>query len=185
MKLLKIWDKYRKASESGYTIMESLVAMVVVAVLMSAVAPVIALSVGTRVQARRLEIATQAARSYIDGVNSGVISHPKTFNISPSSLTPISITGGLSCSSDGQYCSDDLGNGNGQLFCVNGDETSGCQVGSLTDMVLHVGSFNPSMFTVGSTDPNYAEGYQLGIWVYRADAFKESGNSKKSYPQLS
>ncbi len=182
MKFLKILEKYQKESASGYTIMEGLVAMIVVSFLMSAVAPVIALSVGTRVQARRLEIATQAARTYVDGVNSGAIAHPKTFGVNPSSLTPISSSGSISCSNDGAYCSDDLGDGNGQLFCVNGDTTPGCQVESLTDMVLHVGSFNPSMFDVGSTDPIYAEGYQLGIRVYRADAFKETGELKREQP---
>ena len=56
-----------KSRDGGYTIIESLVAMIVVSVLMIAIAPVMAFSVATRVQARRTELATQAARAYIDG----------------------------------------------------------------------------------------------------------------------
>ncbi|NES68106.1 MAG: type II secretion system protein, partial [Okeania sp. SIO2D1] len=69
-------QKLQTNINAGYTIMEGLVAMIMVAFLMSAVAPVIALSVGTRVQARRVELATQAARSYIDGLRAGSIPAP-------------------------------------------------------------------------------------------------------------
>jgi prepilin-type N-terminal cleavage/methylation domain-containing protein len=56
-----------KSQEAGYTIIESLVAMIVVSVLMIAIAPVMAFSVATRVQAKRIEMATQAAKTYIEG----------------------------------------------------------------------------------------------------------------------
>lgn len=79
MKLQKIREKHKKLSESGYTLMEGLVAMIVVATLMSAIGSVIVLSVGVRIQARRVELATRAAKSYIDGLNSGVISPPAFF----------------------------------------------------------------------------------------------------------
>ena len=59
--------------------MKGLVAMIMVAALMSAIGSVIALSVGIRIQARRVELATRAAKSYIDGLNSGVISPPAFF----------------------------------------------------------------------------------------------------------
>ena len=79
MKLQKIREKHKKLSESGYTLMKGLVAMIMVAALMSAIGSVIALSVGIRIQARRVELATRAAKSYIDGLNSGVISPPAFF----------------------------------------------------------------------------------------------------------
>ena len=60
-----------QSGDSGYTIIESLVAMIVVSVLMIAIAPVMAYSVATRVQARRVELATQAARTYIDSLRTG------------------------------------------------------------------------------------------------------------------
>jgi prepilin-type N-terminal cleavage/methylation domain-containing protein len=60
-----------QSRDGGYTIIESLVAMIVVSVLMIAIAPVMAFSVATRVQARRVELATQAARTYIDALRRG------------------------------------------------------------------------------------------------------------------
>src|SRR4028118_710341 len=62
-----------QSREGGYTIIESLVAMIVVSVLMIAIAPVMAFSVATRVQARRVELATQAARTYIDALRTGTL----------------------------------------------------------------------------------------------------------------
>jgi prepilin-type N-terminal cleavage/methylation domain-containing protein len=48
--------KIYPSRDGGYTIIESLVAMIVVSVLMIAIAPVMAFSVATRVQARRTEL---------------------------------------------------------------------------------------------------------------------------------
>ena len=62
-----------QSRDGGYTIIESLVAMIVVSVLMIAIAPVMAFSVATRVQARRMELATQAARAYIDALRTGAL----------------------------------------------------------------------------------------------------------------
>ena len=61
------------SGESGFTIIESLIALVVVAILMVAIAPVIVFSTATRVQSRRIELGTQAAKSYIEGVRTGAI----------------------------------------------------------------------------------------------------------------
>jgi prepilin-type N-terminal cleavage/methylation domain-containing protein len=64
-------------TQSGFTIIECLLAIILVSILLTAIAPVIALSVATRVQARRVEQATQAAKSYIDGVRAGKITPPQ------------------------------------------------------------------------------------------------------------
>jgi prepilin-type N-terminal cleavage/methylation domain-containing protein len=72
----KILASYSKSRQGGFTIIESLVAIVVVSILLAAIAPVIILSVATRVQARRVEFATQAAKSYIDGVRTKQIDPP-------------------------------------------------------------------------------------------------------------
>jgi prepilin-type N-terminal cleavage/methylation domain-containing protein len=66
--------------DGGYTIIESLVAMIVVSVLMIAIAPVMAFSVATRVQARRVELATQAATAYINALRTGAIKPNDTAN---------------------------------------------------------------------------------------------------------
>ena len=65
-----------KKPPSGFTILESLVAIIVVALLMTMMAPVLVFSVGTRVQAKRVEIATQQANNYINGLKSGAIPVP-------------------------------------------------------------------------------------------------------------
>ena len=62
-----------ESEETGFTILESLVAAVVVGILIVSIAPMVALSTSARVNARRIDQATQAARSYIDAVRGGVI----------------------------------------------------------------------------------------------------------------
>ena len=59
--------------ESGFSLLESLVAVAVVSILIVSITPLVALSTSARVNARRVDQATQAARSYIDGVRGGVI----------------------------------------------------------------------------------------------------------------
>jgi prepilin-type N-terminal cleavage/methylation domain-containing protein len=51
--------KQRVQFNDGFTIIESLVAIVIVGILMTAIAPVIILSVGNRVQARRVEVSNR------------------------------------------------------------------------------------------------------------------------------
>ncbi|MDX2256893.1 MAG: prepilin-type N-terminal cleavage/methylation domain-containing protein [Pseudanabaenaceae cyanobacterium bins.39] len=60
-------------SESGFSLIESLVAAAVVSILIVAIAPMVAVSTSARINARRIDQATQAARSYIDAVRGGVI----------------------------------------------------------------------------------------------------------------
>lgn len=145
------------SSESGYTILEGLMAVVVVAVLVSAIGPVVAFSVGTRVQAKRVELATQAARSYIDAVKADPVTlAPKlTSNAAPS-------TGDLTTNCLDGYCATDK-----KLYCVNFDQDpqqTSCTNSSLVDMVIQ-----PIMT---SGDPNNPQnGYQMTVRVYRANSF--------------
>ena len=172
-------EHLRQSQDSGYTILEAMMAMVVVAVLMIAIAPVLVFATGTRVQARRVELATQAARTYIDGVKSGAI---PVATISGTTITPIIETtvvdpdtnpdrkdftvnapnnAGLSCQNDG-YCQTPT-----SLYCVNLDDDPGCKPESVKDMLIQAYRSIP---TANQTDPR--QGYLLGVRVYRADAFK-------------
>ena len=63
-------------TQAGFTLIECLLAIIIVALLMVAVAPAVVLSMATRVQSRRVELATAAARTYIDGIRSGTIKKP-------------------------------------------------------------------------------------------------------------
>ncbi|MEH2385195.1 MAG: hormogonium polysaccharide secretion pseudopilin HpsB [Nostoc sp.] len=74
----KLQQQICAAGESGFTIIESLVALLVVAILLTAIAPVIVLATATRVQSRRVELATQAAKTFIDGIRTGAITAPST-----------------------------------------------------------------------------------------------------------
>lgn len=150
---------------AGYTIMEGLVAMIMVAFLMSAVAPVIALSVGTRVQARRVELAVQAAKSYIDWVRTDPEGNAPPFTSNSFDSLPVPTGGSLNCPNDGDYCAT------ADLYCVDGGDGGGCTVDSLTDMIVQAASFNnsPQFFTGGAA--NYDMSYQLAVRVYRANAF--------------
>ncbi|WP_414549618.1 hormogonium polysaccharide secretion pseudopilin HpsB [Anabaena sp. CCY 0017] len=68
--------KTLSSSDSGFTIIESLIGIVVVAILMAAISPVLVMSTAIRVQSRRVEKATQAANTFIDGVRTGSIPPP-------------------------------------------------------------------------------------------------------------
>lgn len=64
------------STQSGFTLIECLLAIIIVSVLLVAIAPAVVISTATRLQARRVELATQAARTYVDGVRSGSIATP-------------------------------------------------------------------------------------------------------------
>lgn len=168
-----------QSSQSGFTIAESLMAMVVAAILMAAIAPVIVLSVATRVQARRIELASQAARAYIDGVRAGTIAAPsstvtlnevnttnttKPFtsqrNLFATVAAPTS-SGSLSCNTSTvgyPYCQNTTAV---SLYCIDGDG-GGCSNTSVQDLVVQ--AFRTT------NDKNYI----LAVRVYRADAFSSS-----------
>ena len=153
------------SSQSGFTIIESLVAVIVVAILLSAIAPVIVLSVATRVQARRVELATDAARSYIDGVRTTKISDPPINTTD--SPPPNAPSGTLTCPSTGGICSispTPPPTMSYQLYCFPGD-TGDCKNDKA--MIVKAFGYNP-------TSQNTQYGYKLGLRVYRADAFKTS-----------
>jgi prepilin-type N-terminal cleavage/methylation domain-containing protein len=148
------------STQSGFTIIECLLAIIIVSLLMTAIAPVLAISVATRVQARRVELATAAAKAYIDGVRSGEIQPPKTIS-QKTILTnvPAPKVGTLTCPTNRAYCKPPV-----ELYCIN-FENQGCSNKSLRAMIIQ-----PFAYTSQSaTDPK--KGYQLGIRVYRADAF--------------
>jgi prepilin-type N-terminal cleavage/methylation domain-containing protein len=136
--------------DGGYTIIESLVAMIVVSVLMIAIAPVMAFSVATRVQARRVELASQAATAYINALRVGAIKpNDKTtpgFPVADATNAPAAPTSLT------------------DLYCVDLDKTTPGCVGSKEFYVQGVRPPN-----TGTTIPTDT-GYALTVRVYRADA---------------
>jgi prepilin-type N-terminal cleavage/methylation domain-containing protein len=163
----KILAYYSKSRQGGFTIIESLVAIVVVSVLLAAIAPIIVLSVATRVQARRIEFATQAAKSYIDGVRTKQIEPPSAASDTPLKDFPVPTNpGSLNCAAN-SYCTTTGTTSTGtppsptNLYCIDFDGDNTCKNSSTTDMVVQV--FRNKTSTTG---------YALGVRVYRANAFK-------------
>lgn len=153
---LKLLLVCNQSNQAGFTIIESLMAIVVAGILLSAIAPAIILSVGNRVQSKRVEAAIQAARSYIDGVNTGAITAPtQTIQNTTTSNTKLLYNVPAPTSISG-------------LYCVNRDNTAGCQTASANDLVVQ--SFRTENAGVNS--------YTMALRVYRADAFRDSGALK-------
>jgi len=151
-----------QSRDGGYTIIESLVAMIVVSVLMIAIAPVMAFSVATRVQARRTELATQAARTYIDALRTGAIKDvPKGF---PLQVTAANVADATAPTSSNNLYPIDMDGG-------------GFSATSSTDFYVQGAWRNPS----NPPDPTKT-GYELMVRVYRADSFA-SGVTLKQNPK--
>ena len=148
-----------KSQEAGYTIIESLVAMIVVSVLMIAIAPVMALSVATRVQAKRIEMATQAAKTYIEALRSGALKFdPADKNGFPAKSTTPNL--------EGSPAPGDIT----ALYCIDIDkrETQNkCELDSNQDLVVQGYYFNNLPATTNAAKT----GYSLIVRVYRASSF--------------
>lgn len=188
-----------RLSQSGFTIVESLVAMLIISILMTVIAPVIVLSVGNRVQARRVELASGAARTYIDGVESGIIEPPKhtitldevddnkNFNAQRLLFAGVATpAGGLPCKANttgNSYCSNTISS---SLYCIDLDR-NGCSINSAKDLVVQAfRSVSPTTDDNQSFSPFSTaadRGYLLGVRVYRADAFIDDAPILASTPE--
>jgi prepilin-type N-terminal cleavage/methylation domain-containing protein len=152
-----------QSRDGGYTIIESLVAMIVVSVLMIAIAPVMAFSVATRVQARRVELASQAATAYINALRVGAINPP---NSSATSHFPVPDPSAV------PPAPADLN----AVHCVKLDEQpspADCSTNSPKNFLIQGLWRNPS----SPTDPTKT-GYELTVRVYRGDVFSSAGQIK-------
>ncbi|WP_414754899.1 hormogonium polysaccharide secretion pseudopilin HpsB [Anabaena sp. CCY 9910] len=163
---------YLRSSEQGFTIIESLVAILVVGILLVAIAPVLSLSVATRVQSRRVELASQAARSYIDAVRTKLVAVPSgpTTATTLSAFAAPTATGTLTCTAN-SYCTAPTPPTGSSLYCLDLDNSGGCTNNSVADMIVH--AFRPN-------NNDSTQGYALGIRVYRADAFRTSATLLKN-----
>src|ERR687885_529984 len=194
------------STESGFTLIECLIAIIIVGALMVAIAPAVVLSTATRVQARRVELATQAAQFYMDGLRSGKIPPPPygvvmkpdlTQNPSQTNLLKTFTApkgGSLTCPSPPAatveptvdnvaqfYCKD--ANEYPYLYCIDLDRESNTTLPYCTNgdyIVQGFRSFLPSTTNPALPDPSDKGqlGYMLGIRVYRADAMSINGNLK-------
>lgn len=174
-----------QSSQAGFTIIESLLAIIIVTVLMVAIGPVVFISVAARVQARRVERATEAAKTYIDGVNSGSIKPVLKFT-TPATFfnAPAPSVGDLPRTPDWSS--------NSGLYCVDLDQNANCSPNSPNDLVIQAfrtgGGGTPITIEDNGRKYSYRDdptrGYRLGVRVYRADAFRGGTLEKKQQPAL-
>ena len=200
------------STQSGFTIIECLLAIILVGILMTAIAPVIVLSVATRLQARRVELASQAARDYIEGVRSGKINVPNNIvplaevtQVKQSGITTNTFTpkrdkfsqntaprnaNPLDCSvTTSTYCrnppnpSDTLLS----LYCVNLDG-NGCNPSNSRNFVIQAFRSTPANQSnpdiPANPNDDGSNGYILGVRVYRADGFDGSGPLQRMVDRL-
>lgn len=168
--MMQLPQKHNINKDAGFTIMESLIAMVVVSSLMLAISPVLILSASTRVQSRRVELSAQIARSFIDGVRSGRITAEDiptvNININQNALSSRNITN----STDGYLFSSasmaaPTSETKKDLYCVQSDGTiqpPDCYSNQNNLFYIQAGRTS-----INGSDPN--DGYRLAVRVYRRD----------------
>ncbi len=148
-----------KSEQSGLTIVEALMALIIASILLVGLAPIVVLSVSSRVQARRVDLATQAARSYIDGLRAAVIEPPSdnTAQFNTPGLTDVGVPPLPAPPSDPGTCLD---KNLKSLDCANPDPNN--------PPFLYIQAFRN---TERDSTNIVKEGYCVGVRVYRADAF--------------
>ena len=185
------------SSQAGFTLIESLMAILVVTIMMIAISPAIVLSVATRVQTKRLEMGTNAARSYIAALSSGEIINsndekapPPPITDAATAATPNEIQvpsgGTLDCRAPlgttpiPKFFKCDTETADSFLYCADNDDTTGCDANSTKDMIVQGFGISQAVDTSLTNAQNAEKSYQLGVRVYRADAFKDSEALKRS-----
>ena len=165
--MMQLPQKHNINKDAGFTIMESLIAMVVVSSLMLAISPVLILSASTRVQSRRVELSAQIARSFIDGVRSGRITAeditPVNINIDQNALSSRNITN----STDGYLISSasmPAPTSPAGLYCVQSDGTIQPPENNCENRLFFI---QASRTSINGSDPK--DGYRLAVRVYRKD----------------
>ncbi|MEH2317581.1 hormogonium polysaccharide secretion pseudopilin HpsB [Nostoc sp.] len=162
------------SGEAGFTIIESLVAIIVVAILLAAIAPTIVIATATRVQSKRVELATQAARTFIDGVKTGAVAIPAT------TITLLQSTDATRSLADNLLTTSatsmplPTASTSTSLYCVTKDGNNNLTISapSCTSNLFYIQAVK--IIGAGSTPIDTTtglpiDGYGLGIRVYRSD----------------
>jgi prepilin-type N-terminal cleavage/methylation domain-containing protein len=166
LRILFLRASAQSSAQSGFTLLESLIAIVVVAILLASIAPMLALTTAARIQARRVDLATQAARTYIDGVRSGAIAAPDQNKTADFLLGNFGVAAPTALPTDSGIRVDTDGDGN-----FTGP----------TDLFIqpmrNAVSCLPTPCTAAANDESNArkQGFTIAVRVYRADAFNDSG----------
>lgn len=165
-----------RPTESGFTIIESLLAVMLIAIVLVGIGPIIAFSTATRIQSRRVELGIQSARGYISGVQSGTIDPPPIAetNTNPVALALKDVAApsatALTCNTN-SYCTAPAPTTTSTLYCVDQDGDGGCTSNSQRDLIIQAFGIQGPLGGTPTPADRQKAGYQLGIRVYRANAF--------------
>jgi prepilin-type N-terminal cleavage/methylation domain-containing protein len=162
---------------SGFTILESLVAVAVVSILIVSIAPMVALSTSARINARRIDQATQAGRSYIDAVRGGVIDTTAFPTTGANILVVKPIA--ASANAQSQYTFESILAPTSALLTLDSSTVRGIKVDANgngfntndpQDLFIQPMRSGPS-----TTTELKSQGFWLAVRVYRADALVAAG----------
>ncbi|MCS6959194.1 MAG: prepilin-type N-terminal cleavage/methylation domain-containing protein [Pseudanabaenaceae cyanobacterium SKYGB_i_bin29] len=190
MRVVHKWLLARFSQEKGLTLIEALVAVIVLGILLTALLPMVTLAVATRVQARRVDLATQAARSYVEAVRARIIS---LADIPSSQIAAAGQTTfeAINPPNPATYLPlTDPITGNSALRGTRIDgNNDGWRVGDPFDFVLQPMRTRIIPTPPATGEPNTTQerenalrnqGFVLGVRVYRADGF--SGTLYRGLP---
>ena len=152
------------SDETGFTIIESLVAIIIVAIALAAIAPPLVIATATRVQSKRVEQGTQAARTFIDGLKTGAVTIPST------TITPNGTLAGNLLNTTNMP----VPTSSTSLYCVTKDANNNLTINApnCTSNLFYIQAVK--IVVTGSTPIDTTtglpiDGYILGIRVYRSD----------------
>lgn len=162
------------SGESGFTIIESLMAIIVVAILLVGIAPVIVLSAATRLQAKRIDQAAVAARTFVDAVKTQTIK-PEVID---SSIPNIDLKPAAPPPGQPRNLSDNLvtltkmepPSDKTKLFCVDKEGKVKNPDCSSTENLFFIQAAK-----IRVENSQLSDGYRLAIRVYRKEAFDTTG----------
>ncbi len=161
----KLQPKNLSASDSGFTVIEVLAGVVLIAILLAAISPVLVMSTAVRVQSKSMEKAVQAAKTFINGVSNNSISAP-TKVIPETPNTPINLETAMPVP---QQTDTDLYlfNKNSTIIanCNPINPTSTCQ----PDKDTPFDEFYIQAAQIKPAGTQTSDGYRLAIRVYRED----------------
>ncbi|WP_353931324.1 hormogonium polysaccharide secretion pseudopilin HpsB [Okeanomitos corallinicola TIOX110] len=148
-------------TNQGFTILEALVGMVVASILLAAIAPVLIMSTAIRVESKRIEMASQVARTFIDGVRLGSIAEPTI--VSQLSATQNSPRNVATTPEDYLINTSEMPApaSSGELYCA--DKNGIINNTNCENNLFYIQAGR----IVQTTEKN--DGYRLAIRVYRAD----------------
>ena len=160
--------------DSGFTIIESLMAIVVLTVLLIAIAPPMAISVASRVRARQVELATLAGQGYIDSLRSGAINPPDKARCATTTLP----NSGDACLNPPTAALVDAATADqGTLIDANGNGNFTDSKDFVIQAIRTRASADANTDATARGEAARREGYSLLIRVYRGDADVFRGGS--------